>query len=129
MTLAAHILAVTLTGLFLAFLLALLRRGHLRAKYVMLWIPTGLAMLAFAAIPGLLDTVALAAGVAYPPALLFMLAIVLLMVVCMHFSWELSRLEERTRLLAERIALESVSVTGERPAATSRAVRDAGITP
>jgi hypothetical protein len=34
-----------------------------------------------------------------------MIAIVFLLIVVMHFSWELSRLEERTRTLAEEIAL------------------------
>jgi hypothetical protein len=106
MTLGAHLVAVAGTLVCLLFLGTLLRRGHLRAKYVMIWIPVGFTMLLFSAVPGLLDSVALGIGIGYPPALLFMMAIVLLLLTCMHFSWELSRIEERMRLLAEAIALQ-----------------------
>ncbi len=105
MTVGAHVVAISLTVVCLTFLITLLRRGHLRAKYVMIWIPVGLGMLLFSVVPGLLDNVALAVGIAYPPALLFMLAIVLLLLTCMHFSWELSRIEERLRILAEAVAI------------------------
>jgi hypothetical protein len=52
-----------------------------------------------------LNHVALAIGIAYPPALLFAGAITLVLLITVHFSWELSRLEERTRRLAEELAL------------------------
>lgn len=106
----AHVIAIVLTTICLGFLIALLRRGHLRAKYVMLWLPVGFGMLIFAAIPGLIDKVALAIGIGYPPALLFMLAITLLLLTCMHFSWELSRIEERLRIIAESIAMRDVEI-------------------
>jgi hypothetical protein len=35
----------------------------------------------------------------------FLGAILFLLLVCMHLSWEVSRLEERTRILAEELAL------------------------
>ena len=39
------------------------------------------------------------------PNLLFLLAIAFLLLVCVYFSWELSRLEARSRILAEELAL------------------------
>lgn len=111
MSLGAHLVAVAGTLVCLLFLGTLLRRGHLRAKYMMIWIPVGFTMLLFSAVPGLLDTVALGVGIGYPPALLFMMAIVLLLLTCMHFSWELSRIEERLRLLAEAVALQQADAT------------------
>lgn len=102
---SAQLAGLGVTAICLVFLIGLLRRGHLRAKYVMVWMPVSLAMLVFSVVPGLLDDVSLWIGIAYPPALLFMLAIALLLLICMHFSWELSRVEERLRLLAEAIAI------------------------
>ena len=46
-----------------------------------------------------------ALGVDYGPSAVFLGAIVFLLLVCMHLSWEVSRLEERTRTLAEELAL------------------------
>jgi hypothetical protein len=113
----AHVFAAVLIVPCLAFLALLVRRGHLRAKYALLWLPTGTAMLVFAVAPGLIDKVAFAIGISYPPAMLFAAATALLLMVCMHFSWELSRLEERVRMLSEEIALRSVQ-SPDHPAGT-----------
>lgn len=102
---SAQLAGLCTTILCVAFFGLLLRRGHLRAKYAMLWIPVVTAMAVFSIVPGLLDDVARAIGIAYPPALLFMLSITLLLMISMHFSWELSRIEERMRILAEVVAL------------------------
>ena len=44
-------------------------------------------------------------GVNYAPALLFSFSSLLLLGIVIHYSWELSRLESRTRRLGEEIAL------------------------
>ena len=44
-------------------------------------------------------------GIKYEPATFFLAAIAFLFVIVVHFSWELSRLEDRTRTLAEEVAL------------------------
>ena len=44
-------------------------------------------------------------GIDYPPATFMLLALSFLLVLVLHFSWELSRLEDRTRTLAEEHAL------------------------
>ena len=41
----------------------------------------------------------------YAPTTLFLVAIGFLLLVCIYFSYELSRLEERTRVLAEELAI------------------------
>ena len=43
-------------------------------------------------------------GVDYPPAVFLGVAVAFLLVVVVQFSWELSRLEERSRVLAEEVA-------------------------
>lgn len=117
MSAAAHVLALGATVPSFILILTLVRRGALRVKYALLWIPVGVAMIAFAAVPGLLDSLAAGLGVAYPPTVLFVLALGLLIFVCVHLSWELSRLDERVRRLAEHVAIAGV----EQPAHSERA--------
>jgi hypothetical protein len=108
MTTGARVFVALLTVGALTFLLSLVRRRRLRAKYALLWIGTGVVMAVLAVFPGLLDSFSRAVGVQYGPATLFSAAILLLLLVCMHFSWELSRLEERARSLAEELALRTM---------------------
>ncbi len=89
----------------LGFVLHLMRSGRLRAKYAMLWSTVGAGLVILAAFPGLLDWTAGRLGIYYPPAAFLMAAVAFLFVLTVHFSWELSRLEERTRTLAEEVAL------------------------
>lgn len=108
MTGTARVFVAVLTAGTLLFLLGLVRRQRLRAKYTLLWLVTGVGMVVLTAVPGLLDAVSRRLGISYGPTTLFSVAIVLLLVVCMHFSWELSRLEERARSLAEELALRTM---------------------
>lgn len=95
-----------LTGLALLLVLFnLLRRRRLREKYAVLWIAVGLVIVPLALFPKLLDAVARALGIASGVSLVMFLGILFLLVVCMHLSWEVNRLEEETRTLAEEVAL------------------------
>jgi hypothetical protein len=104
----AHLFALAATIPSLVLILTLVRRGSMRVKYAMLWVPVCIAMIVFAAVPGLLDSLAGTVGVAYPPTVLFVLALGLLIFVSVHLSWELSRLDERVRRLAEHVAIMGV---------------------
>ena len=83
----------------------LVRQRRLRAKYLLLWGAASLLLIPLVALPDSVDRIARDLGVAYPPAAYLMVAAAFLYGVCMHFSWELSRLEERSRALAEETAL------------------------
>jgi hypothetical protein len=97
---------VLVTGvLVLGFILRLVRRRELRGKYSLLWLAVGIFGLVIALVPGLLDDVADWFGVGYPPAILFVIAIAFLVLVVVHLSWELTRLEDRTRTLAQELAM------------------------
>lgn len=87
------------------FLLRLLRRGQMRGKYTLLWMAVGAVILLLAAYPAALDHTSHFLHIYYAPSTLFLLGIGFLLLVCVYFSWELSRLEERTRLLAEELAI------------------------
>ena len=101
----AHVLVllVVLAGAF--FLLRLLNRRQMRGKYTLLWMFVGLGVLALAAFPSMLDHVSHFFQIYYAPTTLFLAAIGFLLLICVYFSYELSRLEERTRVLAEELAI------------------------
>ncbi len=88
-----------------AFVIEMLRRGILREKFAALWLFVSAGLLLFAAFPGLLRALADLVGVAVPSNLLFLMAAVLLLLVSVQLSYEVSRLEARSRRLAEEIAL------------------------
>lgn len=105
MSLRAHFVVLVLTVSTLVFILRLVRRYRLRAKYSVLWVSLGVVLAVLASAPILIDRIAAAAGVRTPALLFVLLAITFLLALTLHFSWELSRLEDRTRRLAEECAL------------------------
>ena len=106
----AHALALVSGIVAVGFMVELLRRRQLKEKYAVLWLLVGLVMLVIAAWPPLLDDVARATGVKSGPNLLLFVATLVLIVVCVHLSWEVSRLEDKTRALAEEIGLLRLEV-------------------
>ncbi len=115
-----------------AVMLELVRRRQLREKYALLWISVGIGGIVVGLGRTVIDRVATSLGVAYGPSVVFLGAILFLLLVCMHLSWEVSRLEERTRILAEELALlrggQEAGGEGHRPriAATPPEGRIAG---
>ncbi len=94
--------AALITFIFVFFLL---RRGILREKYAVLWLFFSGAALFFAIFPDVLNKISFAIGVATPVNLLFFVTMVLLILVSVQLSFELSRHEGRIRRLAEEVAL------------------------
>lgn len=101
----AHILLIVATAIIALFILRLVRARQLRSKYALLWLVIGLLLLPLAAVPGVLNTISGWLGVLYSPAIFLLFAVGFLFLVVVHYSWELSRLENRTRTLAEELAL------------------------
>lgn len=87
------------------FLVVLLRRRRLREKYAITWIVVALTVCIIGAFPGAVGTIAQAVGVETPSNLLFAMALILLLGVCIQLSVEITELEEETRTLAEEVAL------------------------
>jgi len=101
----AHLFVALAAVGVLAFIVRLVRRHGLRTKYSLLWITVGAALATLAVFPDLLTVVSELLGIYYPPATLLLLAVGFLFLVVVHFSWEMSRSEERVRVLAEELAL------------------------
>ncbi len=112
MTGPTHALLAALTVAAVLIIIRLVRRGALKAKYSVLWLTVGLVLAVAASVPTLLDRLADRLGIWYQPTLFLLLAIGFLLLVAMHFSYELSRLEKRVRALAEELALLRGPVEG-----------------
>jgi hypothetical protein len=111
MSLRAHISLAILVALAIIGIVLLVRRRHLKAKYSLLWLSLGAVMVVIAAVPGLLDWTAELLGIWYQPTLLILLGLALLLLIAVHFSYELTRSENRTRELAEQLTLLRLRVT------------------
>jgi hypothetical protein len=111
----AHILVFLVTIGGAAFLLRLLRQRQMRGKYTLLWVTLLVGVFVIAAFPSILDRTSRFLHIYYSPSTLFLAAIAFLLLVCIYFSYELSRLEYRTRILAEELAI----VRGARDADSS----------
>lgn len=92
-------------ALTLVVLFEMLRRQRLREKYAVIWVVVVGATVVLAVFPWLLTNAADLLGVRVPANLLFFGAIMLLLVISIQLSYEIGRLEERTRTLAEEVAL------------------------
>lgn len=89
----------------LGVMVEMLRRRQLSEKYAALWLAVSVVSLPFAVSPHLFDVIARALGIVSGVSLVLFGGVVFLLLVCMHLSWETSRLEEETRVLAEEVAL------------------------
>lgn len=88
-----------------AVLVELMRRRHLREKYAVAWFLVALGVLLLTVAPGLLTLAADLVGVEVPANLLFFAASMVLLILTLQHSYELGRLEDKSRTLAEELAL------------------------
>lgn len=107
---SGYAFAIGLCAIVVALLFFLLRTRRIREKYAGLWIMLTLAVVLLGIFPGVAIWVSDLVGVETPVNLLFALAFVVLLALCIQLSAEVSKLEEETRTLAEEIALLRLEV-------------------
>ena len=99
-------LLVTVLGIGLALtILTLIRRDHIHLRQGLFWTVVAVASLVFGIWPGLIDFLSQAVGIAYSPALLFLVAIVVLILRALFTDIALTQLKRDVRRLNQRIAL------------------------
>ncbi|GAA1840675.1 DUF2304 domain-containing protein [Agromyces salentinus] len=103
-------LGIALALVLVSIVVYMLLTRKLREKYAFFWIVIGLVVLVLGIFPQLLEGLTLALGVQVPSNLLFSLAIVLLLGVSLHLSWEISQAEDEIRRVAEEAALLNTEV-------------------
>ena len=99
-------LTTALMGMGLAALILLLvRRDHLYLMHGLFWVLVAALAAVLGAWPGLIDRLASVAGISYPPALLLLLASVVLFIKALHSDMVNTRIERDVRRLNQRLAL------------------------
>lgn len=103
---AVWVVAAVASGALIVVIFELIRRRRLRERYALLWLATGLALLALSLWRDGLNTIAGWVGVTgYPPAVLFAVATLFILVVLLHYSTVISRLTDQNIILAQKLAL------------------------
>ena len=104
--LRTSIVATTVSVLLLLVVFELIRSRRLRERYALLWLATGIILVALSAWRGGLNTIARWFGVrSYPPAVLFAVGLLFVILVLLHYSTVISRLSDQSTTLAQRLAL------------------------
>ncbi|HSC90728.1 MAG TPA: DUF2304 domain-containing protein [Gaiellaceae bacterium] len=97
---------VAASVVLLVVVFELIRSRRLRERYALLWLLTGLVLLGLSAWRGALNTIAGWFGVTgYPPAVLFAVAVLFILLVLLHYSTVVSKLADQNTMLAQRLAL------------------------
>ena len=100
-------LAATAASIVLVLVVfELVRSRRLRERYALLWLLTGVVLVVLSAWRGGLNTIAGWFGVrGYPPAVLFAVGLLFVILVLLHYSTVISRLSDQNVVLAQRLAL------------------------
>ena len=110
----ASILAIITSIITLIFIIDLLRRGVLKEKYAVLWLSIAGIALILSVFPSILEWITETLGFEVPANLLFFGTIVVLVLVAVQLSYELSSHEAKIRRLAEEVALQQEEIKGLR---------------
>ena len=90
----------------LVIVFELIRSRRLRERYALLWLLTGVVLVVLSAWRGGLNTIAGWVGIeTYPPAVLFAVAALFVILVLLHYSTVISKLADQNTILAQRLAL------------------------
>lgn len=104
MNLMTYVFGILAAVLALIAIVELMRRGTLRERHALWWFIGGILALVIAVFPQTLGWAARLLGIAVPVNLVFFVAIALLFLVSLQYGAELTRVEEKLRVLAEESA-------------------------
>lgn len=101
MTTQARLFVALLSFGLLLFVFNLVRRKNLKENYAILWVLTALVLSAAPLLIDYLDELAHAVGIHYPPAFIYTVAIMFIMVLLLNFSVIVSKLSEQNKVLIQ----------------------------
>ncbi len=110
MELRARFFAVVLGVAVLLFVVNLVRTKKLKEEFALLWLLTAVVLVLTPLFIDYLDMVAYALGIEYPPALIFVLAIISLLFILFQFSIRISRFSGQIKVLTQELGLLRVQV-------------------
>jgi len=101
----ARVFAMVLGLVVLVFVVNLVRTKKLKEEFALLWLLTAVVLVLAPLFIDYLDLIAHALGIEYPPAFIFLLAIISLLFILFQFSMRISRFSEQIKVLTQEVAL------------------------
>ena len=108
MTIVTYIFGIASALVALIVVIEMLRRHRLRERHAIWWLIAGVLALIVGIFPSTLQWAASLIGIEVPINLVFFVSIAVLFLVCLQHSSELTKLESKTRTLAERVAIQEL---------------------
>lgn len=102
---SGYVFALLFGILTSALIFLLLRSRHLREKYAAVWVVVAVLVLVAAVFPDLLAGLAHAFGIRTPVNLVFFVGALVILLIAVQLSVEVSRMEDGVRVLAEEVAI------------------------
>ncbi len=99
------LLSVCMSVALLVYILEMVRRRRLREEYSILWLCGSLVILILSVKRDWLVWLSLTAGIAYPPSFLFLVGILFIILILVHFSIAISKLHHMNKRMAQELAL------------------------
>jgi hypothetical protein len=99
-------LTILIIGAFLSLtILYLVRKGKMHGPYATWWLLVATCAIILSIFPQLMDWVASHLGVTYPPSLIMVLAISMILLRMLTMDMALTRKEQKIRRLTQKVAM------------------------
>jgi hypothetical protein len=99
------LLSICASAALLLYILEMVRRRKLQEEYSILWLFGSLAILVLSIKQDWLFSLARSVGIVYPPSFLFLVGILFILLILIHFSIAISKLHHMNKKIAQEIAL------------------------
>lgn len=97
--------------IFLVFIFELIRSKKIKEAYSILWLFFGLIFLFLSVFRSSLNLLAFYCGIAYPPALLFLISICSLLLILIQFSVVISSQNDKIKEMCQEVALLKLEIS------------------
>jgi len=91
--------------LILIMIIELIRKKKLMEEYTIIWLLFGMIFLVFSIWRDGLEVVSRLVGIGYPPATIFLILIMGIFAILIHYSLIISKITERNKILVQEIGL------------------------
>jgi hypothetical protein len=105
MELRTRVFVVGLSLSFLILVINLVRTRKLKEEFAILWLFTGVMLVLTSVFIDVVDAVSHMLGIEYPPALIFVAALLGITFILMQFSVSLSRYADQIKVLTQESAI------------------------
>jgi hypothetical protein len=99
------IFSISASAVLLLYILEMVRRRRLREEYSILWLSGGVIILVFSVKQDWLEWASNAAGIYYPPSFLFLIGLLFILLILIHFSIAISKLYQMNKKITQELAL------------------------